>query len=131
MPDRRTPGRAPPAWSSWSTARPTNLDGVPGVLDRAQAIDDDPGIDFLVFIDRSAEFSDEALLFGEDFTGARLFRVHVRSVERLDGGRFFPELVFPEFDGKDDVELDSADPATLRRFIAWGKAESGARARRS
>lgn len=92
------------------------LDGV-----RA-AIDDDPGIDLLLLIDRSEGFSDDATSLGADFTGARLFRLRRDSVERLPGGAFFPEL-----DADGDVELDSADANVLGRFIDWGKATSPAR----
>jgi hypothetical protein len=48
-----------------------------------QAIDDDPGIDLLLFIDRSDGYSTDAGLLGEDFTGARLYRLRRGSAERL------------------------------------------------
>lgn len=101
-----------------------NADGpILGFLDGVRAaIDDDPGIDLLLLIDRSEGYSDDATSLGADFHGARLFRLHRDSVERLPGGKFFPEL-----DGDGDVELDSADADTLRRFLDWGKATSPAR----
>src|SRR6188768_3173826 len=56
------------------------LDGV------RKAIDGDPGIDLVVYIDRSKGFSHGTELFGEDFTGARLYRLAKDSAERLAGG---------------------------------------------
>lgn len=91
------------------------LDGV------RKAIDDDPGIELLLFIDRSAKYSSEATLLGEDFTGARLYRLRKESAERLSGGELFPAIALAK-----DVELDSADAGNLARFIAWGKATSPA-----
>jgi len=87
------------------------LDGV------RKAIDDDPGIELLLWIDRSEKFSDDAEFLGEDFTGARLFRLHKASVERVSGGTEFPEVTLTS-----DAEFDSADADNLRRFIDWGKA---------
>lgn len=82
-----------------------------------KAIDDDPGLELLLLLDRSEGFSDDATLLGEDFTGARLYRLRKDSAERLAGGVEFPELTLGE-----DSELDSADADNVRRFIAWGKA---------
>ncbi len=82
-----------------------------------KAIDDDPGIELLLLLDRSEGYSDDATLLGEDFTGARLYRLRKDSAERLAGGVEFPELTLGE-----DSELDSADADNVRRFIAWGKA---------
>ncbi|NOT31019.1 MAG: hypothetical protein HOP15_11275 [Planctomycetes bacterium] len=82
-----------------------------------KAIDDDPGIALLLLLDRSEKFSDDASLLGEDFTGARLYRLRKDSAERLAGGAEFPELTLGE-----DAELDTADADNVRRFIAWGKA---------
>ncbi len=86
-----------------------------------KAIDDDPGLDVLLFIDRSVGFSNDAKYLGEDFAGCRLFRLRRNSVERLSGGSQFPEITREK-----DAELDSADASTLGRFIAWGKATSPA-----
>src|SRR5262249_9675582 len=81
-----------------------------------RAIDDDPGIELVVFIDRSNKHAKRATFLGDDFTGTRLYRIKKDSVERLTGGTHFPEL------SKDsDVNLNSADASTLQRFIAWGK----------
>jgi len=82
-----------------------------------RAIDDDPGIELVLFIDRSNAHKKRATFLGEDFTGARLYRIKKDSVERLTGGDLFPEIT------KDnEVNLNSADASTLQRFITWGKA---------
>jgi clostripain len=82
-----------------------------------RAIDDDPGIELVLFIDRSDRHEKRATFLGEDFSGARLYRVKKDSVERLSGGALFPEIT------KDhDINLNSADASTLQRFITWGKA---------
>ena len=87
------------------------LDGV------RKAIDDDPGIELLLWIDRNEKFSDDAEFLGENFTGVRLYRLRKDSAERLSGGTEFPEITLGE-----DAEADSADADNLRRFIDWGKA---------
>jgi clostripain len=86
-----------------------------------RAIDDDPGIEVLLFIDRSDQHRKRATFLGEDFTSTRLYRVKKDSVERLSGGSQFPEIT-----KESDVNLNSADASTLQRFIAWGKANSPA-----
>ena len=70
------------------------------------AIDDDPGIELLLLIDRSEEYYSGPSLLGEDFTGARLYRLRKEACERLAGGAEFPELTL-----QNDVELDSLRPA--------------------
>ena len=57
-----------------------------------RALDDDPGVELLLFLDRSDGFSDDASALGEDFTGARMYRLGAREAERLDGGEEFPEV---------------------------------------
>jgi clostripain len=101
-----------------------NADGpILGFLDDVRkAIDDDPGIELLLLIDRSEKFSSDATLLGQDFAGARLYRMRKDSAERLSGGEHFPELTMDQ-----DAELDTADADNLRRFIAWGKAHYPAR----
>lgn len=95
-----------------------NADGpILEFLDQVRkAIDDDAGVELLLLLDRSEKFSDDATMLGEDFTGARLFRLKKDSAERLSGGEEFPELTLTA-----DAELDSADADNLRRFIRWGK----------
>src|SRR5262249_8125986 len=86
-----------------------------------RAIDDDPGIELLLLIDRSNKHAKRATFLGDDFTSTRLYRVRKDSVERLSGGAHFPEITKDK-----DINLNSADASTLRRFIAWGKANSPA-----
>jgi len=101
-----------------------NADGpILSFLDSVRkAIDDDPGIELLLFIDRSDRYSEDAEFLGEDFDGARLYRITRDSAERLSGGEQLPEITL-----EDDVEFDSADPDSIGRFIAWGQAYSPAR----
>lgn len=87
-----------------------------------RAIDDDPGVELVVMIDRSDKHAKRSTFLGDDFSSTRLYRVRKDSVERLAGGRHLPELT------KDsDVNLNSADPSNLQRFIAWGKENFPAR----
>jgi clostripain len=86
------------------------------------AIADDPGIQLVVFMDRSLGYSNDALTFGEDFTGGRIYRLGAKTAERLAGGEEFPEVRLDA-----EFEPDSADPETLRKFLAFGKAHFPAR----
>jgi clostripain len=90
--------------------------------DLRRAIDDDPGIELVLFIDRWSKHKQRATFLGDDFTSTRLYRVRKDSVERLSGGKYFPEITQEK-----DVNLNSADASTLERFIAWGKANYPAR----
>ncbi len=82
-----------------------------------KAIDDDQGIELVMFIDRSDRHAQRPTFLGKDFNSSRLYRIKKDSVERLAGGTHFPEIT------KDnDVNLNSADASVLQRFIAWGKA---------
>ena len=79
--------------------------------------DNDPGIELLLFIDRSEQHRKVPTYLGEDFTGARLYRLTRDTAERLPGGPQLPEITLAK-----DVELNSADARYVQRFIAWGKA---------
>src|SRR5262249_43974679 len=57
-----------------------------------RAIDDDPGLDLVLFIDRSDKHAKRATFLGDDFTSSRLYRIKKDSVERLSGGTHFPEI---------------------------------------
>jgi clostripain len=87
------------------------LDGVRG------AFADDPGVEIVLFLDRSEGYSTNASSLGEDFTDARLYRVRSGRCERLAGGAEFPEITL---DGT--YEPDSADPVNVRKLLAFGKA---------
>jgi len=84
--------------------------------DLRRALDDDPGMELVLFLDRHEKFSDDEKLLGANFTGGRLFRIRKDSAERLDPGDEFPALA-----GSGDPEVDSADPENLGRFLAYGK----------
>lgn len=128
VPNDPAPASSPDERRPWTIlvygGADNNADGpILEFLDQVRkAIDDDPGIELLLFLDRSAGFSDDATLLGEDFTGTRLYRLKRDSAERLSGGDVFPELTLGE-----DAELDSADADNIRRFIAWGKEVAPAR----
>ncbi len=92
------------------------LDGV-----RA-AIDDDPGIELLLFIDRHEKYSHDAQSLGADFTGARVYRLRRDSAELLDASEEFPGMSADE-----EYETDSADPDNIGRFVAFGKRHFPAR----
>lgn len=87
-----------------------------------QALDDDPGIELLLLIDRSEKFSKDARSLGEDFSGARLYRLRRDTAERLSGGEHFPEISLDR-----EWEMDSADATNIDKFITWGKARYPAR----
>lgn len=105
-------------------AADNNADGpILAFLDTVRsAIDDDAGIELLLLIDRHAKYSKDAKSLGEDFTGARLYRLRKNSAERLSGGTHLPELTLDK-----DPEINSADASYVQKFIAWGKANYPAR----
>ena len=87
-----------------------------------QALDDDPGMELLLFIDRSEHFSSDAKSLGADFTDARIYRLHKDSAELLDASEYFPGM-----GGDEEFEVDSADPRNVAQFVAFGKANFPAR----
>ena len=82
-----------------------------------RAIDNDPGIELLLFIDRSDKHPKRTTYLGADFKTTRLYRLRKDSAERLAGGPELPEITLDK-----DAKLNSADAANVGRFIAWGKA---------
>ncbi len=82
------------------------------------ALDDDPGVELLLFIDRSEGFSDDASLLGENFSDARVYRLRKDSAERLDASAYFEGMA-----NDAEYEVDSADPRNIASFVAFGKAE--------
>lgn len=123
----QTPGGDTVQKKAWTVlvygAADNNADGpILEFLDSVRAaIDDDAGIDLLLLIDRHEKYSTDATSLGEDFTGARLFRLKKNSAERLSGGSYFPGITVDR-----DEELDSSDAANIGRFVMWGKAQSPA-----
>ena len=84
--------------------------------DLRQAHANDPGLEMILFLDRSEGFSTDATCLGEDFTDARLYRLRMDTAERLSGGEEFPEITLDS-----TYEADSADAENLRKFVAFGK----------
>jgi clostripain len=126
--DRGRDAPAPPGKRPWTVLVYGAVDNsadepLVDFLDKVRhAIDDDPGVELLLFIDRSARHAKGPTYLGEDFTGTRLYRLGKDTAERLAGGAELPEVTLAG-----DVELNSADATCLRRFIAWGKARAPAR----
>jgi len=105
-------------------AADNNADGpILDFLDSVRtALDDDPGMELLLFIDRSEHFSDDAEFLGANFTGARVYRLRKDSAELLDASEYFPGM-----GGDGEYEVDSADPQNVAQFVAFGKAKFPAR----
>lgn len=80
------------------------------------ALDDDPGMELVLFLDRSEGFSDDSRSLGANFTGARVYRLGKESAELLDADEYFPGM-----SAEDEYEVDSADPRNLGRFVAFCK----------
>src|SRR5262245_33898253 len=81
-----------------------------------RALDDDPGVELVLFIDRNKKHRKLTTFLGDDFSSTRLYRIKNYAVERLSGGTHFPDIT-----KESDVNLNSADASDLQRFIAWGK----------
>ncbi len=105
-------------------AADNNADGpILAFLDSIRdALDGDPGMELVLFLDRSEGFSNDREFLGEDFHDARLYRLGKDSTERLSGGEEFPEITL---DG--EYESDSADATDLGKFIRFGKKHFPAR----
>lgn len=118
----------PAAAKDWTIliygAADNNADGpIFGFLrDVRSAVADDPALNLVLFIDRSTGYSHNATALGEYFSGGRLYELHSTTATRLDGGAEFPEMKLDS-----EFEPDSADPATLQKFLRFGKAHYPAR----
>ncbi len=113
-----------PAWTLLIYgAADNNADGhfFEYLADVRAAIADDPAFDVIVFVDRHAAYSTDRTTFGEDFTGGRLYRMRAKTAQRLAGGAEFPDCTLDR-----EFEPDSADPATLRQFLAFGHSHAPA-----
>ena len=115
--------QAPPVERPWTLmiygAADNDADGpILGFLERVRsALDDDPGMELVLFLDRSEGHSTDTELLGADFTGARVYRLRKASAEWLDASDYFEGM-----DAAGEYEVDSADPRTLGRFVAFCKA---------
>ncbi|MFT5690292.1 MAG: clostripain, partial [Planctomycetota bacterium] len=81
-----------------------------------------PGIEVLGFVDRSPEFSNDAIGLGEDFADSRLYRLTSNGPRRVGGGEHFPEITVDS-----EYEANSGAVATLRKALRWAKATSPAK----
>jgi clostripain len=70
----------------------------------------------VLLIDRAADHSGDSESLGEDFEDTRLYQLVKGSWQRTSGGRYFPEIT--KFSSH---EANTGDPATLGKFIDWGK----------
>jgi len=95
---------------------------MPDMEDMRHALQTGPGLEILCLVDRSKDFSNSRGGFGEDFSGARLYRFQGNDPVRLAGGREMPEIVLDR-----NADLNMGDAATLARFVRWGKANYPAR----
>ncbi len=87
-----------------------------------EALDDDPGVELVLFLDRSKGYSDDAKSLGEDFTDARIYRLKKSTAERIDPGADFPEI-----SGPGEHEVDSGNPEMLGKFVTFAKKRFPAR----
>ena len=81
-----------------------------------EALNDDPGVELVLFVDRSKGYSDDAKSLGEDFADARIYRLRKSVAERIDPGADFPELA-----GSGEHEVDSGNPEMLGKFVTFAK----------
>lgn len=80
------------------------------------------GVEIVLLIDRSPRYSSDTRALGEDFSDTRLYRLTGGRADRLDGRPGLPSITRTS-----ETELNSADPATLRGFIQFGKKHFPAR----
>lgn len=78
---------------------------------------DSPSLNIVVLMDRSSQYSDDAKVFGENFSGSRLYKIEKHSTKRIGGGKEFPELTT-----KSNCEVNMGDATTLKKFINFCKA---------
>jgi len=74
------------------------------------------GMELVILIDRSSEYSTAKGPFDEDFSDTRLYRVTADGVSRLVGRPEFPEITLDS-----NYEANTADPAVLGKFIRFAK----------
>lgn len=75
-------------------------------------------VNIVVLIDRSETESDDASVFGENFSDTRLYQVLSNHSFRLDGGSEFPEI-----SRSSNYEANMGDPNTLKKFVNFCKAQ--------
>ncbi len=77
---------------------------------------DNPDLNLIVLIDRTPEYSDDAKVLGENFSGSRLYKIETHSAKRIGGGTEFPEITTEK-----DCELNMGDAGTLKKFVDFCK----------
>ena len=75
-------------------------------------------VNIVVLMDRSVTYSEDASVFGENFSDTRLYQVLSNNCFRLDG-----EAEFPEITRSSNYEANLGDPNTLKKFINFCKAQ--------
>ncbi|HNZ26702.1 MAG TPA: clostripain [Spirochaetota bacterium] len=73
-------------------------------------------VNIVVLIDRSEKYSDDASVFGENFSDTRLYLIISKRAIRLDGKEEFPEIT-----RNSNYEANMGDPITLKKFINYCK----------
>lgn len=75
-------------------------------------------VNIVVLMDRSVTYSENASVFGENFSDTRIYQVLSNNCFRLDGGAEFPEI-----SRSSNYEGNMGDPQTLKKFISFCKAK--------
>ena len=78
---------------------------------------DDLDLNVIVLVDRTADYSDDATILGEDFSDARMYKIKNHKVVRIEGGKDFPEITKTS-----KYEANMGDAQTLKKFIDSCKA---------
>ncbi|MDY6932867.1 MAG: clostripain [Spirochaetota bacterium] len=74
------------------------------------------GLDVIVLVDRIDGYSRDDIVFEEDFTDTRLYRITNGCVKRIGGGTEFPEITMSS-----DYEANMGNAETLGKFIRYCK----------
>jgi len=75
------------------------------------------GCNILIFIDRSLNYSVNKTIFGENFTGGRIYRVlKNNNIELIDKGEIFSDIP-----GINKENMDSSNVLVLKKFIEYCK----------
>ncbi len=74
-------------------------------------------VNVVIFIDRSSRYSSNKLVFGENFSGGRIYRVlKGNRLELLEDYTFFEDIA-----NTTDTNINSANIVVLKRFIEFSK----------
>ncbi|MDY6935218.1 MAG: clostripain [Spirochaetota bacterium] len=82
----------------------------------------DQGLNLILLIDRHPEsygyYTNDATVFGEDFSDTRIYRITQGAATRIGGGTQFPEITTIS-----SYEANMGDANTMKKFIQFCKAE--------